>query len=209
MFWGFGVYGWFGKYDFKCQPLDRSSTNPDAVGMMRISWLYFFSKLIEFLDTIFFVLRKKDNQITALHLIHHATMPFNCWLGVYFAPGGHATFGGWLNSFVHVVMYSYYGLSAIGPHMSKYLFWKRYITTLQLTQFVVIMVHSVQLFFRECDYPKFFIGYILFLSFIFLFMFSDFYVKAYVKKNEVEKQQQLTNGKSGVNHAVKISDKLL
>jgi hypothetical protein len=40
-----------------------------------------------------------------------------------------------VNSFIHVVMYSYYGLSALGPHMQKYLWWKRYLTMMQLVSF--------------------------------------------------------------------------
>ena len=45
-----------------------------------------------------------------------------------------AYFGATCNSFVHVVMYAYYGLSAIGPQMRPYLWWKRYITKLQLVR---------------------------------------------------------------------------
>lgn len=45
-----------------------------------------------------------------------------------------AYFGAACNSFVHVVMYAYYGLSAIGPQMRPYLWWKRYITKLQLVR---------------------------------------------------------------------------
>lgn len=37
-----------------------------------------------------------------------------------------------LNTFVHIFMYTYYGLAAIGPHMQKYLWWKKYLTKLQL-----------------------------------------------------------------------------
>lgn len=44
----------------------------------KVLWWYYFSKLIEFLDTIFFVLRKKTSQITFLHVYHHASM-FNIW----------------------------------------------------------------------------------------------------------------------------------
>lgn len=44
----------------------------------RVLWWYYFSKLIEFLDTVFFVLRKKTSQITFLHVYHHASM-FNIW----------------------------------------------------------------------------------------------------------------------------------
>lgn len=37
-----------------------------------------------------------------------------------------------VNSFIHVLMYVYYGLAAMGPHMQKYLWWKRYLTIMQI-----------------------------------------------------------------------------
>jgi len=37
-----------------------------------------------------------------------------------------------VNSFIHTLMYVYYGLAAVGPSMQKYLWWKRYMTKLQL-----------------------------------------------------------------------------
>lgn len=184
LFWFFGVYGWFGKYNFRCEPVNRSTTDPAAVGMVHIGWIFYFSKFIEFLDTIFFVLRKKDNQITALHLVHHTTMPFNVWFTIRYAPGGHSSFCSFVNSFVHVIMYAYYGLAALGPHMQPYLFWKKYITTIQLTQFVTVTAHSFQLLFRECDYPRIFMAYIGFYSVLFFFMFNEFYAQAYKKKDK-------------------------
>ena len=42
-----------------------------------------------------------------------------------------ATLGGILNSLVHIVMYTYYGLSSF-RELRPYLWWKRYITDLQL-----------------------------------------------------------------------------
>lgn len=86
------------------------------------------SKYTEFLDTIFFVLRKKNNQITVLHVVHHGAMPLITYLGLRFVAGGHATFFGFLNTFVHIIMYSYYFLAAFGPKYQKYLWWKKYIT---------------------------------------------------------------------------------
>lgn len=41
-------------------------------------------------------------------------------------------FTGVINSFVHIIMYTYYMLAAIGPHLHKYLWWKKYITDLQM-----------------------------------------------------------------------------
>lgn len=46
--------------------------------------------------------------------------------------GGNATFPNILNNFVHICMYSYYMLSAMGPQYQKYLWWKKYMTELQI-----------------------------------------------------------------------------
>lgn len=37
-----------------------------------------------------------------------------------------------VNAAVHVVMYFYYLLSAAGPRFQKYLWWKKYMTAIQL-----------------------------------------------------------------------------
>lgn len=38
--------------------------------------------------------------------------------------GGHGTLLGLINSFIHVIMYAYYLLAAMGPQYQKYLWWK-------------------------------------------------------------------------------------
>lgn len=54
--------------------------------MARAVWLYYICKITELLDTVFFVLRKKQNQITFLHVYHHTLMPFCGFIGLkYFA----------------------------------------------------------------------------------------------------------------------------
>lgn len=132
-----------------------------------------------FSQQVFFIMRKKFDQVTFLHVYHHSTMIFNWWFGVKYVAGGQckwfmnvdqrlefskerknktiscriyyilynmlgiiwtgliiilfsAFFTGMLNSFVHIFMYSYYALSLLGPNIQKYLWWKRYLTRLQL-----------------------------------------------------------------------------
>lgn len=53
-------------------------------------WWYLVAKVTEFLDTAFMVLRKKDNQISFLHLYHHSIMPIIVWIMIKYFPG--ATF---------------------------------------------------------------------------------------------------------------------
>lgn len=85
--------------------------------MIRVAWLFYFSKYIELLDTVrtsvcdafnpwvlsylvgvltvalpplfqlFFVLRKKQSQITFLHVFHHSFMPWTWWWGITLTPG--------------------------------------------------------------------------------------------------------------------------
>lgn len=79
------------SYSLQCQPVDYSD-DPLALRMASVCWWYFFSKIIELLDTVFFILRKKNNQITFLHVYHHSTMLINWWLGVKFIAGGQCRF---------------------------------------------------------------------------------------------------------------------
>ncbi|XP_053602716.1 very long chain fatty acid elongase AAEL008004-like isoform X2 [Plodia interpunctella] len=172
--------GWLYHYSLRCQPVDYSD-NPIATRMVHACWWYYFSKFTEFFDTFFFILRKKNDQVSTLHVIHHGVMPMSVWFGVKFTPGGHSTFFGLLNTFVHIVMYTYYMLTAMGPHMRKYLWWKKYVTTLQMTQFVCIVVHAFQLLFIDCNYPRAFVWWIGMHGVMFFFLFRDFYINSYKK----------------------------
>nr|XP_048692096.1 elongation of very long chain fatty acids protein 7-like isoform X2 [Caretta caretta] len=131
MFYEFLVTSVLANYSYLCQPVDYTQSKL-GMRMARVCWWFFFSKVIELLDTVFFILRKKPEQVTFLHVYHHGTMLFNWWAGVKYVPGGQAFFIGMLNSFVHIFMYLYYGLASLGPQMQRYLWWKRYLTILQL-----------------------------------------------------------------------------
>ena len=51
-------------------------------------------------------------------------------------------------------MYFYYMCAAFGPGVQKYLWWKKYITTIQLVQFVLVFFHAIQPIFFTCEFPK-------------------------------------------------------
>ncbi|XP_012288365.1 elongation of very long chain fatty acids protein AAEL008004 isoform X2 [Orussus abietinus] len=173
--------GWWRQYNFRCQPVDYSNS-PTAIRMVHACWWYYFSKFTEFMDTIFFVLRKKNDHVSTLHVIHHGCMPMSVWFGVKFTPGGHSTFFGLLNTFVHIVMYTYYFLAALGPHMQPYLWWKKYLTAFQMLQFIAIMVHAFQLLFIDCNYPMAFVWFIGMHALMFFFLFNEFYQQSYSQK---------------------------
>ncbi len=100
--------------------------------MVQVCHLFYLSKFIELLDTIFFIMKKNFRQVSVLHVLHHGIMPISWWFGVRFVPGGFGTLHSCINSFIHFLMYLYYGLAALGPDYQKYLFWKKYMTWMQM-----------------------------------------------------------------------------
>ncbi|KAJ8270143.1 hypothetical protein GJAV_G00110840 [Gymnothorax javanicus] len=190
----FMMSGWGTTFTWRCDLCD-SSSSPEALRMIRTAWLFYFSKYIELTDTMFFVLRKKHSQITFLHIFHHSFMPWTWWWGITLTPaGGMGSFHAMVNAVVHVIMYFYYGLAAAGPRFQKFLWWKKYMTAIQLIQFVLVSVHISQYYFMEkCDYQvPIFIHLIWIYGTFFFVLFSHFWVKAYIQGQRLPKQTDAT-----------------
>jgi elongation of very long chain fatty acids protein 7 len=186
--------GWFTGYSWVCQGVDLDpAPGSKAMRMAAATWLYFISKFIEFADTFFFIARKKFTHVSNLQVIHHGLMPIFSYMLVRWLPGGHESFGGTLNCLVHVIMYSYYFLASLGPHMQKYLWWKKYLTTFQIIQFVIIFVRSLVLILgiAECGYPWQFSCVSAGLMVVFFGLFAEFYTREYLNKSK-SKSKKLT-----------------
>lgn len=91
-------------------------------------YVFYFSKIYEFLDTIILVLRKKP--LIFLHVYHHCITLMLVWSTLQeHNPVAWADITA--NCFVHIVMYFYYFLCEFGIHP----WWKKYITNIQIVQF--------------------------------------------------------------------------
>ncbi|KPI98124.1 Elongation of very long chain fatty acids protein 4 [Papilio xuthus] len=152
---------------------------------------YFYAKISELLDTVFFVLRKRDRQISFLHVYHHTfTLLVTCYT-LNYDPDYCFIFLCTLNSFIHIIMYAYYGLAAF-PNLTKYLWWKKYITKMQLIQFLVMIVQmllSHQLSSCKTSYVLF-VSLILYILLL-IYLFSRFYAKEYLKNDKSLKTKQV------------------
>ncbi|CAH2074984.1 unnamed protein product, partial [Iphiclides podalirius] len=158
----------------------RYPSNTQNPLLLDLGWWYFFAKFTELLDTVFFVLRKKNKQLTFLHVYHHVIMALYSWSYLKFAAAGEGAVLALLNSGVHVVMYTYYLLSGLGPQFQKYLWWKKYVTTMQLIQFVLMLSYCAWTYFSpRCQYEPGFTYFISANVTIFLILFINFYTKNY------------------------------
>ncbi|XP_064480577.1 very long chain fatty acid elongase AAEL008004-like [Ornithodoros turicata] len=171
-----------GGYSPVCQGLHFDNRDRNTMELLEFLYWYMWVRLADFLDTLFFVLRKKDSHVSVLHVTHHCLVVFTGWFGLTYGADGHVVFCVCINGFIHVVMYSYYFLSLLGPSVRRYLWWKKYLTQLQLLQFAAGSIHTMLPLLRDCGYPRIH-TYICIAQGIFFFvMFMNFYQKAYVKR---------------------------
>nr|CAD7195083.1 unnamed protein product [Timema douglasi] len=143
--------------------------------MAAMVWYEMCLKLIDFIETGFFILRKKESQRSFLHLYHHVSTLFIVYLSAKYLPGGSVTFPMILNAMVHVLMYTYYLLTLMGPRMQR---------RINKVQFVIVLLYSMQMFNPDCKIPTI-IPYVFVPNVLLVFyLFYDFYQKAYKSKKD-------------------------
>ena len=151
------------------------------------TWLYYCSKFWELLDTVVLVGRGK--KPIPLQLWHHGSMPFVTlsWFAFPWIEG--AWWCVLVNSIIHSCMYYYYLQSTMGNRV----WWKRYLTSLQIVQFCSGMATCV--LYAALKYEAIDLGQVkncggnvltaigsVGVNCSFLGMFAMFYVKNYLSK---------------------------
>ncbi|KOB79101.1 putative trithorax protein ash2, partial [Operophtera brumata] len=80
---------WTTTYHFGCM-LPDYSMKPEPLRMLRFLWWTVVLKLLELIETVFFVLRKKESQASFLHIYHHCSslvIMFHESRGKHYSPG--------------------------------------------------------------------------------------------------------------------------
>lgn len=72
-------HGFSFKLTWKCidVPAQNEVIDDDLLELNKMLWHFMFLRLFEFVETIFFVLRKKFDQISSLHVYHHLSTAVN------------------------------------------------------------------------------------------------------------------------------------
>jgi len=126
---------------------------PDTPAVRYGVYLHMLCKYLDFTDTLIILLRKKSEQLSFLHLWHHATILLVWGWVVNTWPtgeeGGSAVYayGAWINSIIHVIMYFYYGVTATGIKLPSPV--KKAVTTAQLTQFASCIAMAIAALFLD------------------------------------------------------------
>lgn len=143
--------------------------------LLQIFKLYWITKVIELLDTVFMVIRHRRRQISFLHVYHHSSMLLLSDMArLYYPWPSIATFLA-VNSLVHIVLYLYYGLAALRPDNPPK--WKKAVTQVQIGQFIIGLIiagYGYQ-FHSFCIYS-------IVYGITMITLFSNFYYHSYMVK---------------------------
>lgn len=118
-------------------------------------------------------------------------------------PGGDSYFGALLNSWIHVLMYSYYLFALLKISCP----WKRYLTQAQLLQFTTVVIYSfvcINMWSDEEKLPKHRLCILIQvweMSSLFI-LFSFFYMRSYGKKKDFKKTDNDDQCQRAVKEAV-------
>eukprot|EP01129_Flabellula_baltica_P005879 TRINITY_DN2159_c0_g1_i1.p1 TRINITY_DN2159_c0_g1~~TRINITY_DN2159_c0_g1_i1.p1 ORF type:complete len:295 (+),score=43.53 TRINITY_DN2159_c0_g1_i1:54-887(+) len=138
---------------------------------------FIYSKIPEFVDTIFIVLRKKP--LIFLHWYHHIVTMWFCWVALIHTVGNGVLFA-MVNLGVHGIMYNYYASTTVGMRWPKPV--RMSITFIQIFQMFLglgAVLHNIQVCFYEPHYSSLMFGLAMYISYVFLFvkLFYDNYCR--------------------------------
>jgi len=161
-------------YSFLCNAFSLKKTT-----MASVTWVFYMSKILDFVDTVFIVARRKWRQLSFLHVYHHSSIFMFYWLNVNVAGDGDVYYTIVVNSFIHLVMYSYYACTTVGVTVPKPI--KRAVTHLQRIQFVSMVGQAAYLLYNSCAFPpRITITYAVYIISLFV-LFTNFDRKTYGK----------------------------
>jgi len=151
----------------------------DKPPMANLIWLFYLSKVLDFFDTFFIILGQKHAQLSFLHVYHHATIFLMYWANLNINYDGDVYLTVVLNGLIHAVMYTYYFVSM----HTKEVWWKRYLTQMQMVQFTCMMIQAVMMRFVCPENPAGTMTTVYFFYIGTLFaLFMHFYLRSYSAK---------------------------
>mmetsp|Transcript_36502 Transcript_36502/g.103097 ORF Transcript_36502/g.103097 Transcript_36502/m.103097 type:complete len:290 (-) Transcript_36502:1379-2248(-) len=186
MFGGAIYQAWKNGYNFWGNGYKETETE-----MGLVMYIFYMSKWYEFFDTFIMLMKGNLKQVSLLHVYHHVSISFIWWIICYAAPGGDAYYSCFLNSLVHIVMYTYYLLAALvgkDPKVRrKYLWWGQYLTMFQMGQFVSMMLQGAYIWMYS-PYPKELATLLFFYMHTLLALFAHFFFQKYMSSPQPKKK---------------------
>lgn len=150
-----------------------------------VLWVFYLSKILDFLDTVFIIAEKRWQQLSFLHVYHHTSIFLFYWLNLNVGYDGDVYLTIVLNGLIHTIMYTYYFVSL----HTRDIWWKSALTMCQMIQFVLMNAQAAWLIYSDCaTFPKNITRAYLIYIVSLLILFGNFYVMSYMMKGRKTKK---------------------
>ncbi|XP_072744132.1 very long chain fatty acid elongase AAEL008004-like isoform X3 [Anoplolepis gracilipes] len=182
-------FGWFSTFDLTCSSFSYSTPDfPNTIKIFNCIWWLLLLKVFDLVETCVFVLRKKQNQVSKLHVYHHVSNIFFSWIYLKYVLEEKATIISMVNCAVHVIMYIYYFISTNRKYRQIISPLKPFITRIQMVQFIAMIICVLHAWNPNCHMQfecSTSIAFIFIINLlIFLYLFYDFYKKSYTNTSK-------------------------
>jgi elongation of very long chain fatty acids protein 4 len=170
-------------------------------GMAFVNHVFYLSKVLDFADTVFMIVKGNWHQVSFLHVYHHTSIFLVYWLNAQanYASDIYLTIV--LNGFIHFIMYGYYFATAFNVTVPSII--KKSITKLQLFQFCCMEVQGLVLLMGNCESPRnITILYMVYISTM-MVLFLDFFFKSYSSGKSSKAKVNESAGKSAGDDKIK------
>lgn len=177
------IYGFSLRNAWTCidDPKYQGFVNENNMRMYESCWYFMLLRLSEFLETAFFTLRKKTDQVSMLHIYHHISTVVILWLSLLNGGGFMELFIASFNSCVHIIMYSYYFLSSYKKIRVVINFIKPIVTIIQILQLFIIFGHCIVAVMPGCKNSPILFVQLVNVGFL-IFMFLKFSIDTFIRR---------------------------
>lgn len=157
--------------------------------------IFYLSKVLDFADTVFMIVRSKWRQVSFLHVYHHTSIFLVYWLNTNVAYDSDIYFTIVLNGVIHFIMYGYYFATSFDVKVPVFI--KKSITNSQLLQFCCMELQGAYLVLMGCEFPnRVVIMYMIYIATM-LGLFLDFKRRTYKEASKAKAaKKQAADGDS-------------
>ena len=154
---------------------------------VKLTQLFLYSKYLEWFDSLFLHLSNKP--ISQLQYTHHMSTAILVYVNTYPKIESYGYIPISLNCFIHIFMYWYFAY----PRGVLFKF-RKMITISQIIQHVCVFSTSIYVrYLDNCEIDQYANNLTIMLYLMYIYYFTKFYLKTYIKKTNVNHEIKLKN----------------
>lgn len=136
-------YSNWGMDSFSCDSCDLNDRSIDMYIRKSTGYVFFISKIWDFLRPIFSVYRKRDHEITNMYLLHCYCCVLFVFMGLKLHPGGVFTFLPYVDGLYQIFAYCYLIMACANEQMKPSHSFRVFLYRFKVTSGFLMLAHGL------------------------------------------------------------------